>query len=845
MWRDALSCIVNSMGCGSRLSLFSLLLLACAVPFAPLLEGQSPQATDAANPNPASPRPQDEARSLYRALNDLRPDATRVYTVHNLSLRRDAINLKLSDGKLAFYEPLQGHVTGVVFAGRGHVIATPPAPSERQSLARFLGVPILDETFSRAFLRFDDDTASEIERELRDDGAESTADPEFAGTWEQVSAGLNPWHSLRIIADWLSTNPLPYFCAQLVGDSHGPFDLLVDRRRDEQVLFGQPRSANGARVYDVWASFNAADAMQEPSNAFSPIDYSVDTTIADDLSLEGATTLHLKALRAGERVVSLELSRNLVVQEVKTADGRSLAFFQNEDLGRRELLRRANDAVLVILSDPTLAGEELHLRVSYRGSVINDAGNGVEFVGAHETWYAHSTGGNAFVPFDLSFRWPKRYTLVATGTKIESQDGGDTNTGRWRSEVPFSLVGFNLGEYKMATANADHPIIQLYANKQLEDSILARLQQGGMNPLGALPANRDPRGPVPFVFIPSPPPSPADVLKRLGREVLDSVRFYETINGPFPFDRLDISQIPGSFGQGWPGLVYLSTYAFLPPESQERAGLNEREQQEARDLMPFHEVAHQWWGNVTGSATYRDGWIEEGMANYLALLYLEHRKPGDHPIKTWLDRYRTSLTTKEPGSEDTPDDAGPLILGSRLDSPKSPDAYTTVIYGKGTWVIHMLHEMMRDPAAKNPDARFQELLRSILTDYQFRALTTADFQRAVEKNMTPALDLEDSRSMDWFFDEWVRGTGIPHYKVEFQTRPHGQGFLVTGKILQRGVDSSFVAPVPLYAVRPGNKQERLGVVAASGSETHFHFVSRFRPTHILIDPQLTLLCRTD
>lgn len=768
-----------------------------------------------------------------------------MYTVHNLVVRRDAINLKLTDGKLAFYAPLRGSVTGAVFAGRGHVMATPPAASERRSLVQFLDVPILDETFSRVYLRFDDDTASEIEQELRDDGAKPASDPEFAGSWEVFSAGLNPWHSLRIMMDWLSTNPLPYFSALVVGDLHGPFDLFLDYRRNEQVLFGQARLLNGARFFDVWASFKAAEPPQEPLDGFSPIDYRVDTTIADDLSLEGTTTLHLKAVRAGERVVPLDLSRDLAVQEVKTEDGRPLPYFQNEDLGRRELLRRGNDSVLVILPDPARAGEEFHLRVSYRGSVINDAGNGVEFVGAHETWYAHATGSNAFVPFDLSFRWPKRYTLVATGTKIESQEGADTNAGRWRSEVPFSLIGFNLGEYKMATANPDHPEVQLYANRQLEDSILARLLQNGINPLAALPPTSGQIGSMPFVVVPPPPPSPADVLKHLGREILDSVRFYEMINGPYPFDRLDISQIPGSFGQGWPGLVYLSTYAFLPPESQERAGLNEREQEEARDLMPFHEVAHQWWGNLTGSATYRDAWIEEGMANYLALLYLEHRKPNSHPMKTWLDLYRALLTTKQPGTEETPDEAGPLILGSRLSSSKAPDAYVNVIYGKGTWVIHMLHEMMRDPAAKNPDARFQQLLHSILTDYRFRSFTTADFQHAVEKNMTPSMDLEESRSMDWFFDEWVRGVGIPHYKVEFQSRPHGQGFLVTGKILQNGVDESFVAPVPLYAARPGNKQELLGVVVASGSETRFRFITRFRPTRILIDPQLTILCRTD
>jgi len=107
------------------------------------------------------------------------------------------------------------------------------------------------------------------------------------------------------------------------------------------------------------------------------------------------------------------------------------------------------------------------------------------------------------------------------------------------------------------------------------------------------------------------------------------------------------------------------------------------------------------------------------------------------------------------------------------------------------------------------------------------------------------MDVEGTRSMDWFFDEWVRGTGIPHYSVEFQTKPRGQEFLVTGKLLQSGVDDVFTAPVPLYSGKAGGKLERLGVVVTNGPETRFHFVSKVRPAHIVIDPRLTVLCRTE
>jgi hypothetical protein len=95
--------------------------------------------------------------------------------------------------------------------------------------------------------------------------------------------------------------------------------------------------------------------------------------------------------------------------------------------------------------------------------------------------------------------------------------------------------------------------------------------------------------------------------------------------------------------------------------------------------------------------------------------------------------------------------------------------------------------------------------------------------------------------MDWFFADWVRGTGIPHYHVEYSTRRSEKGFVVRGKLLQRGVASSFVAPVPIYSSNGGY----LGRVIASGAETPFHFNSTREPGKLQIDPHLTLLCIID
>lgn len=784
-----------------------------------------------------------DARELYEALNRLRPDATRVYEVHEINLRRDAISLSLNDGKLAFLQPLGGRITGAVFTGIGHIIATPSDAGERRSLVQFVGVPILDQPFGTVYLRFTDDTAEGIAQQLQAAGSTPSNDPQFAEAWAKAVSRLNPSHSLRILEDWLSANPLPYFSAAIGGGPLGPFDAMVDGRRTEQVAIGQSRMSNGAEVYDIWSSFKAGTGGI--AETFAPLDYRVDTSIGNDLSLNGQTTLHLKALRSGERVVPLELARSLSVQKVTMETSNApLVYFQNADLNRRDVLRRGNNAVLVVLPSPVELGEAFHLQVTYRGSVIGDAGNGVEIVGERDAWYAHATGATRFVPYDLTFRWPKRFTLVATGNEVESHDDGDFKTGRWQSGAPFFVAGFNLGEYAEASSSDTLPTIRVYANKQLENAIVARIQTHS-TAAEILPPIPQSGAAGPSQITEPPPPSPAAVLKQLSGSISDSIHFLEKMNGPFPFRNLSVSQIPGSFGQGWPGLVYLSTYAFLPREAQERAGMTTLQEDEAQELMPFHEVAHQWWGNVVGASSYRDAWIEEAMANYLALLYIDSKKPGAHRMTNWLVRFRASLVTKMPGASEDAEDAGPLGLGFRLRSSKDPAAYEAVIYGKGTWVIHMLREMLRDPRGTDPDARFRELLQSILTADRFRGLTNTDFQRAVEKEMTPQMDLDGTHSMEWFFDQWVRGTGIPRYSVEFQTKPRGKKFLVTGTLLQKNVDDTFTARVPLYSSRMGGRPERLGEVVTTGPETPFRFTTSARPRRLLIDPKLTLLCFAD
>ncbi len=794
-------------------------------------------------------------RSTYQALNAVRVDAEKVFYVRGLELRRDAVRIFLAEGKLAFLTAVEGRVTGAVFTGEGQALAVPRDAVERHSLGRFLGEPILDQPFSRAYFRFTDDSGDVLTRQLS--GVPNVQDAAFVEEWNPLVANLNSWHSIRILSDWLAADARPYFYGGLVGERAGTFDLLVDHRRPEQILIGQPQWVNDLRHYNLWASFplESAAAPAGDHTPFTPVSFEIQTVIQPDFILEGRTRLRLRAAVGGERMVPLELSRYLAVQSVTLEGGGSLDFFQNEEISRNEVSQRGNDSLFVVLDSAPAAGEEVTLELSYRGKVISDAGNGVMFVGERGSWYPHVGGADRFAAFELTFRWPRRLRLVATGELVEERADGEWKTGRWRAPQPFSVVGFNLGEYDSEQVAAGATKVEIFANRQLEEVLMRRFSSPAtlpVQPRQPIMTARGPVPPMPRVLLPdAPAPSPAALLKRLGGDLSEAVQFYEKLNGPFPFQTLRVAQIPGAFGQGWPGLLYLSTFSFLSPEAQRRAGVGKRTQEQFTELVPFHEVVHQWWGGIVGWSSYRDQWIHEGLAQYLTLLFAEHKRPQDNELAGWLQTFREELAEENPQTEATVESAGPLALGYRLRSSKSPGAYAQIAYGKGAWVFHMLRMMLRDPApqAKDADARFAEVLQALLEKCKFRSVTALDLQREFEKRMTPAMDLEGDRTLDWFFDQWVRSTGIPRYKATFEVKAQGAtaakgaatSYLVRGKLTQSEVPPTFLAAVPLYAARAGGKPVLLGNVVTSGEETSFQFTTRFAPRRILIDPHSTLL----
>src|SRR4029077_12237538 len=118
----------------------------------------------------AQQAPPREPREALNALNHLQVDPAATYKIepsNRIELRRGDGKLLFDDGFLAFFTPLDGRISGAIFSGRGHVLATPRDPIEKQQLAYFLGAPVVDQDFTTAYLRFTDNAADELLRQLQ------------------------------------------------------------------------------------------------------------------------------------------------------------------------------------------------------------------------------------------------------------------------------------------------------------------------------------------------------------------------------------------------------------------------------------------------------------------------------------------------------------------------------------------------------------------------------------------------------------------------------------------------------------------------------------------------------
>ena len=729
------------------------------------------------------------ASDLATQFQSIALDPQQCYRVTELNFAKEDIKIYLTSGYLVFTKPIAGFQQGAVFVasedgGDAEVLVMPPSRSERLSLATFTQSPNLEEHFNSAAFLFTDATAREVLSKLEQNSAKKVPEAGnlIAGQWNGVMQNFTGRFETTLVHDALSNDRAAgFFYMAVSGKKLGNFDLLYDPTNQEQIFIGTLGRRNDRLYVDCWTSFPSRSA-RNGAPPFQPQaqleDFQIDSTVDTNLTLKSVVRARLTLKSAGPGPLRLSVSPNMHVTQA-LIDGKPVEIFSREAV-RRNLISAAGDYdILLIPSAPLDPAQPHQLEVHDEGQVIHKAGDGVYFVDARGTWYPRI--GMEFANYDLTFRYPKSLTLVSSGNSVEERTEGDIRISRRKTDTPIRFAGFNLGDFQSASVAEGGYTIAIYANRHLEAALQPRVPMPeSPRPTAPLPRHREPAPLLPSV-LPPEVPDPAGRLAQIEKNVVDTLEFMTAEFGPPATRNLSITPIPRDFGQGFPGLVYLSTLAYLNPEQRPERLHAEYANTFYSELLESHEVAHQWWGNLVIPASYRDEWLIESLSNYCALLLLEKKK-GARALNDVLDDYRTHLLSKNENDR-TLEAVGPISWGRRLGSSLAPNAWEVVAYQKGTWIIHMLRRQLGDQ-------NFYRLLHDVADRYRFHPISTEQFRELAQAYTPPE---SKDRSLKNFFENWVDGTGIPTVKLSYSWRDAK----LSGTISQANVGEDFTALVPV------------------------------------------------
>jgi hypothetical protein len=234
----------------------------------------------------------------------------------------------------------------------------------------------------------------------------------------------------------------------------------------------------------------------------------------------------------------------------------------------------------------------------------------------------------------------------------------------------------------------------------------------------------------------------------------------ERMFGSYRWSRFDILVVPPNYptrGAAAPRLAFVSP-TVVADDDRSSAAL-------------AGDIAHAWAGELVSNATWRDLWLNEGIAAYMesrtiTALYGAQRAGMEEAAD--LEALRGELPALKPADQ---------VLAVDLRGRDPSQGYTDVPYEKGRLFMNFLD-------AKFGRDHFDAFLRGYFDRFAYMSISTGQFLDYLHETL---LDRYPGIVTSSEVDQWVNGPGIPAYAVLppgnlFQTVDEARAAFLAGNL---------------------------------------------------------------
>ncbi len=487
--------------------------------------------------------------------------------------------------------------------------------------------------------------------------------------------------------------------------------------------------------------------------------------------ISGVVSTTFRAL-SNMTTVTFDMATALAVSSV-TMNGMGLTFTQSNyelNINLPTTLSTGTTATVII----TYAGSPPQAEAAFTRST--HAGTPVIYTlsepfGARDWWPCKQDLNDKIDSFDIYITCPSAYIGVSNGLLQSSTTSGGNTTRHYRHNypIPAYLISLNVTNYVTYNIQAGLGTVQ--------------------NPF--FPINN-------YLY----PEGNTTTVQTAINQTVPVMNVFEEKFGFYPYRNEQYGHVQFSWGGGMEHTTMSSMGGW------------------SRSLIA-HELAHQWFGDKITCGTWRDIWLNEGFAEYLAGLVVESLD-GPASFISWKTTKINNITSASNGA---------LYLTEAEALNVSRIFSSRITYNKGSMVVHMLRWKMGD-------ANFYQAVRNYLND------SNLAFGYAITADLKAHLEAVHGASLSEFFNDWVYMQGYPTYTITAQNWGAGQAKITVSQTQSDPSVTYFEMPLEIRLSGAGGATQDV-IVNHTANGQQFIVSVPFVVTGVTFDPNKHIISKNN